>query len=101
MNNIKMNELKVGTCLQHWFPRTYCQNKYYPVNPYPYITLLTHQCPLLPVWPQCVAKVLPRPVLQTQQILVTSTSHISVVLQDHSKTTQKEHLPPILLSAEQ
>jgi len=49
MNNIKMNELKVGTCLQHWFPRTYCQNKYYPVNPYPYITLLTHQCPLLPV----------------------------------------------------
>ena len=61
-----MSALKVGTWLHHWFPRTYHQNKYYTVHTYPYVTLLTHKCPLLPVWPQSVAKVLPQPVLLTQ-----------------------------------
>jgi len=53
MNNIKMSEMTmVGTWIRHWFPRTHHLNKYYAVHTYSYVTFLTHQCPLSPVWPQ-------------------------------------------------
>jgi len=94
VNNIKVIELTlVAPGYATDLHRTHLLNKHYVVHTNLWKTFLTHQCPLSPDWPQWVAKVMPRPVLLTQQApSLPDTPHISFVFRDHSKMTPKEHL---------
>ena len=57
----------VGSGLHHWFPKTHHLNVQDVVHSYPNITFLTHPCPVSPLWPASVAKLLPQPVLVIRQ----------------------------------
>jgi hypothetical protein len=93
----KIGELRLeGTCLHHWFPRTYRLNKYYVVYNYPYITFLTHQQPLSTVLPKSRSAFTMKPMkLKIQGPSLTRAP--SKVLEGALATPQKcpENLQPL------